>query len=196
LYECWNIRGQSRGNPREQEAPCGPKGGVRDSDLELCIAPQPRAQQISNLNPLADGANDLTNHIRDLDFSEMPYSYKIDTADKVIMGRGTGILNAGEILAVRQEIREDGEFNATFNRIIDLRDVTEISISVDDLRLMVGPVAYSKPSRIAFIANDDFKFGMTRMYTAFCNYGANDCQIFRDMTEARQWIMRASEADI
>ncbi len=111
------------------------------------------------------------------------------------MGRGNGVLNADEVLAVRQQIREDGEYNATFNRIIDLREVTEISISADDLRRIAYGSTYSKPSRIAFIANDDLNFGVTRMYTAYCNYEADDCQIFRSMPEARQWIMQEPDTD-
>lgn len=128
-------------------------------------------------------------------FSGMAFSYNIDTADKVILCRGNGILNAGEILAVRQQIRKDVNFDVVFDRIIDLREVAEISISTDDLRGIADPSFYSRPSRVAFIANDDLKFGMSRMYAAFCNYDQDNCQIFRDMTEARQWIRQGSDAE-
>ena len=118
----------------------------------------------------------------------MPAGYQIDKSLGVIFTTGQGVLTGQDILTHRQRLRDDPNFDPSYNQLIDLRDVIEIDISGAEMAGVAGRSIYSERSRRAIVAGKDTNFGAARMYELYGEANPGHLVVFRDMAEARRWL--------
>jgi hypothetical protein len=118
----------------------------------------------------------------------MPASYRIDKSLGVVFTKGQGVLTGQDILTHRQRLREDPDFDPSYNQLIDLRDVIEFPVSGAEMPGIASYNIFSETSRRAIVAEKDANFGMARMYEMCGPTNPDQLMVFRDMEAARRWL--------
>jgi hypothetical protein len=123
-------------------------------------------------------------------------SYRIDKKHKLVIGSGKGIVTKQEMLEYLQAIKEDKDFDPSFDFIEETNDVTEIRISSTELQELARIIIFNKESRRARIAANDLFFAISRMYEAYrdLQHTDNFC-VFRTRKDALQWINQGRKGE-
>lgn len=103
----------------------------------------------------------------------------------------TGILEALESLWTEQ-VR-----TGILRALWDFRGVSAGGVPTVQLREVANRHLRDRPdlpeSRAAVVVSRDLEFGMARMTEAFISEGPVDMQIFRDLSEASEWLTREDD---
>ncbi len=118
----------------------------------------------------------------------MVLSYRIDKSLGLVFATAQSALTRQDILTYFQKLREDPDFNPSYNSLIDLRDLIEHPMSAGDIKMISGYRVFNQESRRAVVAEKDVSFGMARMYEMRRGAGVDQIKVFRDMSEARRWL--------
>ena len=118
----------------------------------------------------------------------MPASYRIDKSLGLVFTKGEGVLTGQDIRTHELRLREDPDFDPSYNQLIDLRDVIEFAASTEEMRTISTYHISNEKSRRAIVAEKDAHFGMARMYEMLRGVKPDQITVFRDMAEARHWL--------
>jgi hypothetical protein len=120
----------------------------------------------------------------------MALRYFIDKQRRLVVVIGSGLLTAADLKAVIDPGPQDPDFNADFNEFVDLRAVTAIDLTADQIRMLAGWKLYSPTSKRAFLASAPHVFGVGRMWEAYAEFSHNTTQIrvFYELASALEWI--------
>ena len=119
----------------------------------------------------------------------VPASYKIDKDKRLVQMKAWGVLTFADAVAHRDKLLADPDFDPSFSQISDFTEVTQVAISADELRRLAGLEVFAPQARRAFIAPDDEKFGLGRMFVAHREQrGESGIAVFRSMEEALLWL--------
>ena len=118
----------------------------------------------------------------------MPAYFLIDTLNRVVFSRAFGILTYSECTAHMDHLSADPRFNPDFNQIFDFSEVTELSLSTDQLQQLAKRSIFSAKSRRAYVVSGDLHFGLSRMFSALRETeGEPGIVTFRDLPSAIIW---------
>lgn len=106
-----------------------------------------------------------------------------------------GDLTVEEIRASMAEMVASPDYRPDMRGLIDLRGVTKLLTTEDTGRL--AQTIKSTPnlvgrSRRALLVGSDLSYGMYRMFEALVSGGNAEYRVFRDETEAREWLEEGS----
>jgi hypothetical protein len=120
----------------------------------------------------------------------MPWNYEIDINHRLIRARAWGVLTHEEITALRLRYTGDPEFQPDFSQLFDLREVTTVSATLDELQEVAGFSVFSPGVRRAFVATNPVPYAFSRMYEAYreFNGGQEQIEVFRSIEEAEKWL--------
>ena len=118
----------------------------------------------------------------------MPESYRIDKSLRVVFTKGEGVLTGRDIATRLQKLREDPDFDSSYDELIDLLNVIEFAASPAEIRSVSEYDLFDDKSRRAIVAEKDVSFGMARMYEALRDAKPDQIEVFRDMAKARRWL--------
>jgi hypothetical protein len=119
----------------------------------------------------------------------MPLTYQVDKENHVVRSRGTGVLTMADLLGYFAETRADPAFDEGMQRVMDLREVTQLPSS-EDIRTLASFARNKAPvqtARMAIIASSDLAFGVSMMFKAFVGYGER-LLVVRNEDEAMNWL--------
>ncbi len=120
----------------------------------------------------------------------MPINYQIDSSLGVVFTTFEGVVTREDALALVERLRTDPAFQPSFNQLVDTRGATRYDLSANDIQMVYSDSAFGEKSRRAMVADEDYIFGMHRMYQLLreAHEKPGQIQVFRDMTEARRWL--------
>ncbi len=118
----------------------------------------------------------------------MPISYRIDKSLGLVFTTAQAALTRQDILTYFQRLREDPDFNPSYDSLIDLRDLIEHPMSAGDIETISGDRVFNQESRRAIVAEKDASFGMARTYEMRREAEPDQIKVFRDMPEACRWL--------
>jgi len=120
----------------------------------------------------------------------MPWSCEIDPDLRLVRSRAWGVLTHDEITALRLRYAGDPAFRADFSQLFDLRDVTSISATLDELQEVASHTAFGPGTRRAFVATNPVPYAFSRMYEAYreFNGGQEQIEVFRSLEDAEKWL--------
>jgi hypothetical protein len=123
----------------------------------------------------------------------MPIDYRVDRALHTVFATVTGALTDDELLDFAQKTANDPEFRSGLHELVDVRAAQVQQLTSRGLRraaeiFSAFDSSRPSPARIAFVAEADVVFGMSRMYQAFRSDSPAEIGVFRDMGEARAWL--------
>jgi hypothetical protein len=105
---------------------------------------------------------------------------------RLIYTRVTGPLTFKDANAHRAKLATDPSFDGRFAHVLDLRDVSEITLTADDTARLAELSVLRSPGRQAIVAPADKVFGTSRMYYAhrYGFRGHEDIDVCRSLHEA------------
>lgn len=120
---------------------------------------------------------------------KVPASYKIDKERRLVLSHAWGVFTLADAVGHKDKLLKDPEFDPRYSQISDFTHVSEIQLSGDEVRLFAEFDIFSPQSRRAFIAPDDAKFGLGRMFAMLRETrGETGIGVFRTLEEALDWV--------
>ncbi len=116
----------------------------------------------------------------------MPISYRIDKSLGLVFTKGESVLTGQDILTHLQRLRENPDFDPSYDQLVDFQDVIEIPISRGEMETISMRHVFN--GRGAVVAEEDIGFGMMRMYEVLSKFEPDQFKVFRDMAKARRWL--------
>ena len=118
----------------------------------------------------------------------MGLGYTIDHEKRLVRTRGSGVLQAKDIEEFYRRLLADKAFDSTYRCLADLREVTEVAVTTDDLARSASLAVFAPGTRRALVAIPDAVFGMLRVYASFGERAGQTMRIFRRVAIAEAWI--------
>jgi hypothetical protein len=122
--------------------------------------------------------------------SPMPIEFTIDREHRLILTTASALVNQEVLSDYVQRKAQAGVID--YAELFDARDVT-LDLSLSDLQRIADEVRAAqgllKPGKVAAITNSDFVYGLARAYAALAREDNPHFHIFRDIEEARAWLL-------
>jgi hypothetical protein len=120
----------------------------------------------------------------------MPMHSVIYKEHRLVVTTGEGRVSLDDVLAHQDSLLHDPDFNPEFDQLVDTIGITDVSLSVNEIRRAVNRNLFSPNSRLALIAGSSFMYGMLRMTQTYQELSNSKplVSIFRDRATALQWL--------
>jgi len=111
---------------------------------------------------------------------------------------GIWVVTVGERLTLEDvsEIAATTDWEGVNRRLWDVRNVRETPETTDELREAAALVTRLRDlfqgGRVAIVVSTDLYFGLARMFQVFAENSGIDYQIFREIDEARDWLVKGA----
>jgi hypothetical protein len=130
----------------------------------------------------------------------MPIRIRVDPAARVRHSVLEGTVGDDELVDAYAAVLGDPDFDPTLNDLVDARTVRRVDVTPVGVRRLADLVQQidrlALPTKVALVAGDDAAYDTARMYEAVraSQRAPSEHRVFRDMTEARQWLGLGPEA--
>ena len=122
----------------------------------------------------------------------MPLRFLIDSDAELVLTTAEGEVTTEDLMAHARELASTP--NRPLQELVDLSDRAEITIDTDAVRQVaeyLNEADDNTPgSRLAMVAKTDAIFGLLRIFEAHREHSNLTIRIFRDRSEAFDWLMR------
>ena len=123
----------------------------------------------------------------------MAADYEIDKERRLVISTASGAFTRADVLAHREKLFNDPEYDPSFSQVIDFTPVTQFWIEPKELQSLAQTMVFSANSRRAIVAPSDLIFGFARMYEILRDSaGETGIRVFRDRDEALDWVLAKS----
>jgi hypothetical protein len=117
----------------------------------------------------------------------MPCEYVIDRVERTVLSRARGALTIQDLDQHTQRLSADALFQSSFRELFDVREVTAFSFSTKDVRALENH-AFDEGVRRAVLVSDPTTIALARTFNAYCEARRQPIGIFRDLSEAFNWL--------
>src|SRR5688572_10971545 len=114
----------------------------------------------------------------------MAISFRIDS-DQTIYVTYSGTVTKDDSLALLQTVPRDPLFRRDARVLVDMRDVTDLKWSTDDVYALAQRTVLGPGARRAIVASRGRVYGMARMYEILSEHRPDETAVFRTIVEAR-----------
>lgn len=122
----------------------------------------------------------------------MPMTYVIDSLQNLVRTSGKGVLTDDDVMAHRNALAGDSQFNSKMREISDIREVTDFQVTPAGIRIMVASdvkmVAAGGMHQLAIVAQENVAYGMSRMYQTLGEPNIRSVGVFRTYEDAAEWL--------
>ena len=118
----------------------------------------------------------------------MPINYQIDPARKFVIVVGSGILTAEEMRKEQVRMNREPDLAPDYNQLIDLKEVTELRLTVEDVRQLSYHSPFREGSRRAIVVDRPEDYGLARVFQALTEPHGAELRVLYDLKEARRWL--------
>jgi len=122
----------------------------------------------------------------------MPLTYMIDASRRIIVARASGVLTEDDLRSMRVLMQGDPGFDRTFGQLLDLRDATEIVVSLPAMARLAAASAFAPGVRRAFVGITDDQYNMAWTFAMLSEPHDQLVHVFRDMAVAEAWLMEGA----
>jgi hypothetical protein len=127
----------------------------------------------------------------------MPITYHIDPEGDLVLVTCSGVVTDNEFPQFREQLMNDPHFHPGMKELADFRSVERYELTMDGfIDFIENEKAYIsrlKDYKIAVVTSSDLHFGFTRMYMSMMSDQLGDVQVFRDIEEAKTWLLNDDE---
>jgi hypothetical protein len=100
-----------------------------------------------------------------------------------------GVFTDEELREHYRSIRNDSAFDPRFSQLCDIREVSEMRLSVTVVReVALMPVFDLSARRAVVVGGQEFHFGLARMFAITAETNGSQVEVFKDMGAAREWL--------
>ena len=127
----------------------------------------------------------------------MPLTHQVLKEQRLVLIVGSDVVGADEIVANRQALLNDPDFDPSFDALVDFTRVPEASLSLDAIRTLSRQPLFSKASRIAAVpavSGPETLFAIAQKYETYREVSAmgDRLRVFRTLEQARNWLDRGT----
>jgi hypothetical protein len=119
----------------------------------------------------------------------MPADYTIDKSQRMVFSKAYGILTDQDIISHQEKLRDDPDFDPSFSQLVDCIKVTKADdLSTDAIYELARRHLFGVESKRAFVAPKKLLYGLFRMFQILTNDYPDELVVFKDLTEAREYL--------
>lgn len=118
----------------------------------------------------------------------MPYSYVVNAPGRVLFIRFWDVLTEDDLTSAAARALTDPAVGKDFNRIVNLTDVTEITVTPASLRRLADQGQLIPMGRRAIIATTPVIFGLARMFEQNLLLPEGSTGVFPDLPGALEFL--------
>lgn len=100
----------------------------------------------------------------------------------------SGTVTEDEVQEHNRRLRRDPLFNPDYQQLVDLREITNTKVGSDFVRDTARDQYFAPGVRRAFVATNDYTFGMARVFAAVAETQGQTIAVFRNIAEAEEWL--------
>jgi hypothetical protein len=125
----------------------------------------------------------------------MPLNYVIDTQRRLVTSTASGIVTYSDLTAHQNQLKNDPEFDPTFDQLVDGIGVTKLELTTDNVRAIARQRLFAAGSRQAFATSSEFAFGMARMFELYRDSAGTGrlVKVFNGLEAAQEWLQHNRE---
>jgi hypothetical protein len=123
----------------------------------------------------------------------VPYSHEIHPREKFALVVAEGACDLHQTIVEMTGLVRDPEFGPGFGILVDARRI-EYAPGAEETRQLATAAAQSDfllHHPVAIVVQQDLNYGIARMYSAMSALQGATAEVFRDMEEARTWLLAA-----
>jgi hypothetical protein len=118
----------------------------------------------------------------------------IDVERRMVFSKATGVLTVGDVLDQMDKLTHHPDFQPEWNQIMDMRNVTAIELSGDDIKKLATRNIFVAPSRRAMLVTPGLQFGLGRIFATYREFaGETGIRILTDEKEAHSRVSLLEE---
>jgi hypothetical protein len=119
----------------------------------------------------------------------MPADYTIDKTQRMVFSKAYGILTDQDIISHQKMLRDDPDFDPSFSQLVDCTKVIKADdLSTDAIYELARRNLFGAESQRAFVAPKKLLYGLFRMFQILTNDYPDELVVFKDLTEAREYL--------
>lgn len=120
----------------------------------------------------------------------MPARFVIEKEHRLVISTAWDRVTYAEILAHRDQLVRNFDFNPEFNQLVDGAAVTALDITMDEAKAIAGSSIFSPTSRRAFVASGLSILAMARLVETYSRMRneREQVKVFRDLDVAVKWL--------
>ena len=126
----------------------------------------------------------------------MPATYKIDVSRALVRTTITGHVTDGDLARHQQHLAADPAFSPAMCQVIEVADVTGLSVTNEGMRAIARANIFGPSSRRAIVAEQDAHYGLARMFQLLRDSAPEQIAVFRSRPAAYAWLGLAAEPDV
>jgi hypothetical protein len=119
----------------------------------------------------------------------MPISYTIDRDHGIVFSRAWDVLTYPELREHYFRLAADPDFDPDFCQLADNRQVRRVEMTAQTLRQLAGITIFTEGRPRALVVPTETDYGLARMYAIFCETAGQNVAVFREWTDALQWLV-------
>jgi hypothetical protein len=118
----------------------------------------------------------------------LPAEYVIDVERKLVTSRAWGVLTDDDVAEHYRALRADPLFDPTYRQLVDMTGITKDLVDVRAKQQASLNQIFVPGVRRAWVASQDYTFGMARMYAVAAENQGQTIGVFRARAEAEEWL--------
>jgi len=119
----------------------------------------------------------------------MPIAVSIDTQRRIIIATLEGFIDFKTIVDVSNRIMSDPAFDPSFHCLVDGTAITDIRVTIDELRELAVLFPFKSITKEALVASRGLAYGIARQFGAFREVvKSGEIQVFSSRDEAMTWL--------
>jgi hypothetical protein len=118
----------------------------------------------------------------------LPATYDIDVERKLVISRAWGPVTDDDVREHNLKLRNDPLFDPAYRQLVDMTGITKDLVDVKTKRGVSHDQFFAPGVRRAWVAPEDYTYGMARMYAVAAESHGQIIGVFRAISEAEQWL--------
>jgi hypothetical protein len=112
----------------------------------------------------------------------------------MVFSKATGVFTVGDGLDHMDRLIHHPDFKPEFNQILDMREVTQVELSSEDLKKLAAKNIFANTSHRALLVTPGLQFGLGRIFATYREFaGETGIRILTDEKEAHSWVSLVKE---
>ena len=122
----------------------------------------------------------------------MPIEYTLEKDGTIVVAKASGVLTLDSFIALQKALSADGELQSPHNTLLDVRFVTEIQLTEDDLTTIAQSLTAGRKElgaeKLAIVARDEQAFVLGEKYGTVEKGVEENVIVFVHIEVARSWL--------
>jgi len=125
----------------------------------------------------------------------MPLSYAIDKQHRLVTSTASGVVTYSDITSHQSRLKNDPDFDPSFDQLVDGTAVTHIELTTDNVRAVARQRLFAAGARQAIATGSEFAYGMARMFELYRESAGTGrlVRVFNGLEAAQEWLQHSSE---